>query len=73
MQLINNGKIKLKEPYKQIPQSLKAYMRSGEAYWFWTTTLLAIAVFTVPEDAYPTVYVRYVLGSIFVYGFQDSP
>jgi len=70
MQLIDNEKIKLKEPHKPIPQSLKAYMQSGEAYWFWTTTLLAIAtaiiVFAVPENAYPIVYIRYVLGSIFV-------
>ena len=70
MQLINNEKIKLKEPPKLPPQSLKTYIRSNEAYWFWTTTSLAIAtaitVFTVPEDAYPIVYIRYVLGSIFV-------
>jgi hypothetical protein len=70
MQLINHEKIKLKESPKQTPQSLKAYIRSGEAYWFWTTISLTIAtaitVFTVPEDAYPLVYVRYVLGSIFV-------
>jgi hypothetical protein len=71
-QLINREKIKLKEPPKLPPQSLKAYIRSSEAYWFWTTTSLAIAtaitVFTVPEDAYPIVYIRYVLGSIFVLG-----
>jgi hypothetical protein len=72
MQLINNEKIKLKEHSQQTPQSLKTYIRSNEAYWFWTTTSLAIAtaitVFTVPEDAYPIVYIRYVLGSIFVLG-----
>jgi hypothetical protein len=70
MKLINNEKIKLKEPPKLPPQSLKTYIGSGEAYWFWTTISLAIAtaitVFTVPEDAYPMVYARYVLGSIFV-------
>ena len=70
MQLINREKIKLKEPPKLPPQSLKPYIRSTEAYWFWTTISLAIAtaitVFTVPEDAYPIVYIRYVLGSIFV-------
>jgi len=69
-QLINREKIKLKEPPQPTPQSLSAYIRSSEAYWFWTTTSLAIAtaitVFTVPEDAYPIVYIRYVLGSIFV-------
>lgn len=72
MQLINHEKIKLKEQSKQTPQSLKTYIRSSEAYWFWTTTSLAIAtaitVFTVPEDAYPLVYIRYVLGSVFVLG-----
>jgi len=72
MQLINHEKIKLKEHSKPTPQSLKTYIRSNEAYWFWTTTSLAIAtaitVFTVPEDAYPIVYIRYVLGSIFVLG-----
>ncbi|MDI6691061.1 MAG: DUF1616 domain-containing protein [Candidatus Bathyarchaeota archaeon] len=72
MQLINHEKIKLKEHSQQTPQSLKTYIRSSEAYWFWTTTSLAIAtaitVFTVPEDAYPVVYIRYVLGSIFVLG-----
>lgn len=72
MQLINHEKIKLKEQSKPTPQSLKIYIRSSEAYWFWTTTSLAIAtaitVFTVPEDAYPIVYIRYVLGSIFVFG-----
>ena len=70
LQLINREKIKLKEPSKPIPQSLKTYIRSSEAYWFWMTTSLAIAtaitVFTVPENAYPLVYIRYVLGSIFV-------
>jgi hypothetical protein len=70
MQLINDEKIKLKEPPKPTPQSLKTYIGSGEAYWFWTTISLAIAtvitVFAIPEDAYPMVYARYVLGSIFV-------
>lgn len=70
MQMINQEKIKLKEQAKSIPQSLKAYICSGEAYWFWTTTSLAIAtaitVFTIPENAYPIIYIRYILGSIFV-------
>jgi hypothetical protein len=70
MRLINQEKIRLKQPQKPTPQSLETYIRSNEAYWFWTTTLLAIAtaitVFTIPENAYPIVYIRYVLGSIFV-------
>jgi len=70
LQLINHEKIKLKEPPQQTPHSLSTYIRSSKAYWFWITISLAIAttmlVFTVPEDAYPIVYIRYVLGSIFV-------
>jgi len=72
LQLINHEKIKLKEPPQQTPHSLSTYIRSNKAYWFWITISLAIAttmlVFTVPEDAYPIVYIRYVLGSIFVLG-----
>jgi len=70
MQLISDEKIKLKQQFRPAPQSLNAYIRSSEAYWFWTTISLAMAtaitVFTIPEDAYPIVYIRYVLGSIFV-------
>ena len=70
IRLINENKIKLKEPSTPTAKNLKAYISSAEAYWFWTTISLAIAtaitVFTVPEDVYPLVYVRYVLGSIFV-------
>jgi len=70
MKLISDGKIELKQPFMSTPQSLKAYMRSSEAYWFWATISLAMAtaitVLTVPENAYPIVYIRYVLGSIFV-------
>ena len=63
MQLIDNEKIKLKSHISRFPQSLKAYMRSDEAYLFWTITLLVIAtaitVFAVPENSYPIVYIRY--------------
>jgi uncharacterized membrane protein len=38
--------------------------------WYWTTIALAIAttiaVFTIPEDVYPIVYARSILGAIFV-------
>lgn len=70
LQLVDQGKIKLKETFKPTSQSLVTYMLSSEAYWFWATTILAIVtatiVFTVPEDAYPVVYIRYILGSIFI-------
>ena len=70
LQLIDQGKIKLKEPLKPTPQSLVTYILSSKAYWFWATTILAIVtatvVFIVPEDAYPIVYLRYVLVSVFI-------
>jgi uncharacterized membrane protein len=47
-----------------------AYIISQKAAWYWTTITLAIAttitVFTIPENAYPIVYARSVLGTIFV-------
>lgn len=70
IRLLDEGKIALREPPKPSPNSLSAYVRSSEAYWFWATLILAvatvIAVFVIPESAYPIVYIRYVLGSIFV-------
>lgn len=70
IQLVDEGKIRLRERPKPPSESLKAYMRSSNAYWFWITVSLAaataIAVFNIPENAYPIVYIRYILGSIFV-------
>ncbi len=52
------------------PEKLASYLTSKYAFWYWTTITLTIAttivVFTVPENAYPLVYIRYSLGIIFV-------
>ena len=52
------------------PSSLSAYMFSHNSIWFWITIVLAIAtaiaVFSIPENAYPMVYLRQILGAIFV-------
>lgn len=70
LRLQSEGKITLKETSPSIPLRLNEYLHSTRAYWYWTTVILTIAtailVFTVPEDAYPIVYARYLLGSIFV-------
>lgn len=70
LRLQSQGKIKLKELPATPPQKLVAYLRTKEAYWYWTTLVLVAAttltVFIIPENAYPLVYVRYVLGAIFV-------
>jgi hypothetical protein len=70
LQLQNDGKIKLAKTAQQAPQELSAYLRTEDAYWYWITLLLAmataLATFTIPEDMFPLVYIRYVLGTVFV-------
>jgi len=67
--LQSEGKVMLKENITSPPRNFGTYLKTN-AYWYWMTIILsittALAIFMVPEDAYPIVYVRYVLGSIFV-------
>lgn len=69
LQLQNQGKITFKEKVSPLPQNFSTYLKTS-AYWYWITVILSIAttltVFIIPEDAYPLIYLRYVLGSIFV-------
>jgi len=64
------GKITLEKPLKATPQNLISYLKTGKASWYWITVTLAAAttfvVFTVPENSFPLVYIRYLLGAIFV-------
>jgi len=68
--LQNQGKLVFKNPHASIPFTLKNYILSTQAQWYWLIIALSvittILVFTVPETAYPIVYARYILGSIFV-------
>ena len=70
IRLQDQGKLKLKEPLTQTPQKLSTYLTTGEATWYWITIILATAtaltVFTIQESHYPLIYIRYVLGAIFV-------
>lgn len=70
LQLQSQGKIKLKEPSSPSPQKLHTYLKTKEAYWYWTTMILVIAttltIFTIPENAYPIIYTRYFFGTVFV-------
>jgi hypothetical protein len=64
------NKIRFK-PEESLPaEKLGAYLRSNEAYWYWTVLILAsitaLLVFVIPDDAVPFVYARNVLGVIFV-------
>jgi len=70
IKLQNQGKIALKQPKARADFTITEYIVSPKAYWYWTIIALSLAttilVFTVPENAYPIVYARYILGSIFV-------
>jgi len=70
LRLQSQGKITLKELPTRPPQKLDTYLKTKEAHWYWITIILVISttltVFTIPENAYPLVYIRYVFGTIFV-------
>jgi hypothetical protein len=70
LQLQSEGKIKLIKPSKSTPQSLIAYLKTEETRWYWVTMILTatatLVVFAIPENFFPLVYIRYLLGAIFV-------
>lgn len=70
LDLQENGKIRFKPDQTLKSQRLTDYLRSGHAYWYWITIIIAsttaLLVFVIPENAFPQVYARYFLGSIFV-------
>ena len=55
---------------RSLPRNITGHLKTSSASWYWVTvatTLAAlISVFLIPEDAYPVVIVRYVLGAIFI-------
>jgi len=63
-------KIHLKPHQTLTPQKLTTYLHSSQASWYWTIIILTsttiLLVFTIPENAFPLIYARYILGSIFV-------
>ena len=70
VELQNEGKLTLTSPPGSIPARMDAYLFSSHAIWFWITIILlmakAIAVYTISDKMYPYIYLRYILGSIFV-------
>jgi hypothetical protein len=70
LRLQETERIHLKPAQTPTPEKLGSYLRSNQARWYWITMALtvatAIVVFTIPETAFPLVYLRYVLGAIFV-------
>jgi len=70
LHLENQGKITLKNHQAPVTPVLGSYVFSTNASWYWAIIAVAAAttamIFTVPENAYPMVYARYVLGTVFV-------
>jgi len=70
LSLESRGKLALRKERVRSHLTPASYVFSTQAYWFWATIIVAIAtttlVFAIPENAYPIVYARYVLGSVFV-------
>lgn len=69
-QLQDEGRIALQNQMVQTKTALQPYLKTGSAYWYWATVLLAaittVVTLTIPSDSFPFVYIRYVLGAVFV-------
>ena len=70
LHLQNEGRLTFKKDTKPAPSSLRSYLSSSYSYWYWVTITLALVTtttaLTIPENAIPIVYARYLLGFIFV-------
>ena len=70
LRLERQGKLTLKEPLTQTPPKLSTYLKTGETTWYWITIIIATAtaltVFTIPENSKQLIYIRNILGTIFV-------
>ena len=70
LKLQSEGKISFTKKPSQTPPKLAAYVKTEQTLWYWATIAMAVVtvatVFTIQEDFYPWVYIRYVLGAIFV-------
>ncbi|MGB9134412.1 MAG: DUF1616 domain-containing protein, partial [Candidatus Bathyarchaeia archaeon] len=68
--LQREGKLDFTKPPESSMPSFTVYMRTEHTLWYWlivaTSVATATVVFATPEDLFPFVYIRYVLGAIFV-------
>ncbi len=69
MKLKAEGVIKLENQTIQLITFIK-YLKTFEVIWYWATIatglMTAALVFTIPENIYPWIYARNVLGVVFV-------
>ena len=70
LQLESQGKIKLKKTSTTPSLPLGNYLTSPNARWYWITILLAlittIAVFVIQDNSSQLMYIRNILGAVFV-------
>jgi hypothetical protein len=70
IELENENRLNFTKPKPTTPASAKEYIFSAKAVWYWATITIAIAtaimVFSIPDTAYPIVYLRWALGTIFI-------
>jgi uncharacterized membrane protein len=70
IQLENNGRLKLSSPIKQMSKNFSSFIFSVEATWFWLMIMMSIfttiSVFWINEKNVPYIYIRNILGTIFV-------
>jgi hypothetical protein len=70
IELENEDLLHFMKPEPPTPTSAKAYMFSPKALWYWITIIFSFAtiltVFSISNSDYPLVYLRYVLGFVFV-------
>jgi uncharacterized membrane protein len=70
IELENEDRLNLTRQKQVKPISMREYAFSKKGTWYWITILLAIvttiAVFTITENRFPLVYLRYSVGLIFV-------
>lgn len=70
LELENEGKICFVESLIKPLTSVSDYLFSARVTWFWIVIGLVLStvvvVFFIPENAYPFVYLRFILGGFFV-------
>jgi hypothetical protein len=70
IELENENRFHFTKQEALTPASTKEYVFSKQATWYWATIIIAFAtaitVFTIPDTAYPVVYFRWGLGTIFL-------
>ncbi len=70
LKLQEEGVIDLEQSPPQLSRNFASFLRTSNAYWYWIIIVLTSAAatifFAIPENTYPWVYLRYILGTVFV-------